>query len=596
MADSLGGKIGTRVAGLVSKAKVDTAQRLLPTFVRGGMTLQEEFFRLTGTEIANTVGHVYQAILDQMAPDALARPLVQFAATSKGQLSTLIGLSGLSSGFGQGVGALLSNDLNPIITKLIAAAPFSLLSTADAAAAAAKGLAPFEYLANEAAGQGIEGPRFNILVDLAYQTLASVDILDLLNRGVLTHDGAVAAFTRAGYSHDAAQSLLSLRQAVLSVQDLAAMENRGIITVEQGRQIASMTGYTAEDFDRFDLLAGEPPDLTTTILAWQRGIITESDVDRAILQGPLRREWIPVAKNLRWVPLSVTDAADAVNQGHMSLADAQQVARENGLKPELFDVVINNAGIPPGPQEALDWVSRGIITPDEFRTIFLESRIKNKYIDLYLESRPRQLTLAEVRLLYRDGAMTQAQAIDRLMVLGFSQENATIVINGATAQKTAKARDLTRDQVVSLLTDQIITEDDARTMLQAMGWDEQEANWIIDLASMARIQKFINAALSKVESQYVARKIDANQASSTMDSLNIAPNARDDYIALWDIQRGVVTKELTTAEIISAAKKQIITADDAYNRLLGQGYATDDAAIKLAIAGLTPSGQTVGGP
>jgi len=66
-------------------------------------------------------------------------------------------------------------------------------------------------------------------------------------------------------------------------------------------------------------------------------------------------------------------------------------------------------------------------------------------------------------------------------------------------------------------------------------------------------------------------------------------------LTLWDIERSVSTKELTTAEVISAAKKQIITADDAYNRLLGQGYAADDAAIKLAIAGLSATTTTTGG-
>ncbi|HEU5218860.1 MAG TPA: hypothetical protein VFU23_09385, partial [Gemmatimonadales bacterium] len=320
------------------------------------------------------------------------------------------------------------------------------------------------------------------------------------------------------------------------------------------------------------------------------GVITESDVDRAILQGPLRREWIPVAKQLRWQPFSVEEAANAVNQGHMSLAAAQQVARENGIKPELFQIIVDNAGIPPGPQEALDWVNRGIITTAEFRTIFLESRIKNKYIDLYLESRHRELTLAEVRLLYRQGAMTKAQAVDRLIRLGFSADNAAIVINGASSEKTAKARDLTRDQVIELYRDRLITRAGATAMLSAMGWDDQETAWIIDLADLARLQAFANAALSKTRSQYVARKINSNEASAAMDALNVAPDARNDYLALWDIERGVVTKELTTAEIIAAAKKAIITTDDARTRLLGQGYSPDDAEIKLALAGLVAIG------
>jgi hypothetical protein len=586
VADSLGGKIGSRIADINTRAKVDMLNRATPLFVKTGMAMQEEFFRLTGLELVNTVGQVYRTLANEAEGGTWVKPTMEFLADGKGQLSTIIGLTGVSSGMGQGVGALIANALNPLITKIIARTPYSLLTPADAAQAAAKGLADYTYLANEAAGQGIELARFSILTQLAAQTHSVIDVLDLTNRGVFNETDALRALERSGVAHDVAQAVMHLRRSLISVQDLAQMENRGIVTVDEGRQLATLTGYSAEDFDRFDLLAGEPPDLTTTILAWQRGIITEKDVDRAILQGPLRREWIPVAKNLRWVPLSAQDAADAVNQGHMTLAAATQIAQENGLKPDLFNVIINNAGIPPGPSEALDWVNRGIISAAEFRTAFLESRIKNKYIDLYLNSRERLLTLAEVRLLYRDGAMTKEEAIVRLQSLGFSADNAAIVINGASAQRTAKARDLTRDQVISLYQDLIITRDDTLTMLSAMGWDDQESQWIIDLADMKRIQVFINAALAKTRSQYVAHKIDSNEASTAMDALNIAPDARDSYLALWDIERTVVTKELTTAEVISAAKQQVITVDDARTRLLVQGYAPDDANIKLAIAGL----------
>jgi hypothetical protein len=596
MADSLGAKVGTRVAALVARQKLATLAQSTGLFVKTGMALQEEFFRLTGGELARTVGPVYQAIADAAPADGWVKPTAQFLADGRGQLSTLVGISGISSGFGQGVGAVISNDLNPVVTALIRDHPTALLTVPDLAAATAKGLMTLENAAHDAAGQGIILDKFIIEVALAAQTIAPADILELVNRGYLTPDGGLYWMQRAGMDHVAAQAVMALRVGVVSVQDAADMLIKGIVTEDEGRALAALTGFSATSFDQYALVTGEPPDLQTLFLAWRRGIITESDVDRGIRQSRLRDEWIPTAKSMRYVPLSTADVADAVNQGHMSLADATRVADENGITATDFDVVIANAGIPPGPSEALEWVSRGIITQDEFTQIFLESRIKNKYINLYLDSRPRLLTMAEVRLLYRDGAMTADQATSRLQDLGFSAENAGIIINGAASARTAKARDLTRDQVMSLLTDQIITEADALTMLEAMGWSAADAQWIIDLASMTRIQKFINAAISQVQSRYVTRKIDSNTASATLDALNIATDARDNYLALWDIEKGVITKELTTAEIIAAAKKQIITVDDANTRLLGQGYAQDDATIKLAIAGLSTSTTTTGGP
>ena len=295
MADGLGAKIGTRVAALSAKARVDTAQRLAPLFVQTGMALQDEFFRLTGTELANTVGSVYQAILDQADDTTRLKPLLQFLTTSRGQMSTIVGLSGISSGFGQTVGALLSNDLNPLITTLIARTPNGILSVADSVAMAAKRIGDLTFLANEAAGQGINRDRFGLLTQLAALTHSAVDILDLLNRRVITHDGALFWLRRAGYDDDAAQQFLALANAVISVQDLAEMKVKGIITVDQGRTLAGLTGYSPEDYDRYELLAGEPPALDTLFMAWRRGVITETDVDRGIRQSHLRDEWIPTA-------------------------------------------------------------------------------------------------------------------------------------------------------------------------------------------------------------------------------------------------------------------------------------------------------------
>lgn len=595
MTDGLGGKIGTRVANTVIRAKLASLGQSQGLFVKTGMALQDEFFRLTGSELVRTVGPVYQAIADATPGPGWLRDTATFLAQGHGQLATLLGMVGISSGLGQGVGAVITNEIEPAVAALVRADPKALMSPADAAHAVAMGLFDFETGWHDAGGQGIDRDRFATLIALSAQTWSQADILDLLNRGIMDEARALAAMTRGGIAHDTAQDLIQLRRALPSVQDLADMYIKGIITQDDGRARSQLTGWTAQDFDDFTLVTGEPPDLQTLFLAWRRGIITESDVERGIRQSRLRNEWIPTALAMQWVPMDISEAARAVVQNHATLDQAHVWAIENGLKPELFDIIVDNEGNPPAPGEAITWFNRGLISADEVTQILREGHLKDKYIPLYFDTRHRILTLQEIRLLFRDGAMTKDEAITRLLDLGFDQDNATIVINGAAAQRTAKVRDLTRDQVVSLLTDQIITEADALAMLEAMGWSAEDSQWILDLASMSRIQKFINAAISKTQSLYVSRKIDQNTASSALDALMIATDARDQYIALWDIERGIVTKELTPAQVISAAKKGLITADDADTRLQGMGYAADDSAILLGIAGLSTSATTTGG-
>lgn len=581
--DGLGGKIGERIADINMRAKLSTMERMRPELVRLFMAGQDEFFRLTGGEVNRTIGPFWDEIAKQPnAPDFL-KDTAGFIAAGKGQWATLLAGTATGMVMQAGLGSLFTNWIQPSMGELMREKPNMPLSAEAAAAAQLKGLSWGPDLWTDAGQAGINEDRFRVMMGLQANVVGATEILELLNRKEITADQANAMFRRAGWDHDSAQWMFRLRHTLISIQDAAQMWNRDIVTTEQGRDLAERQGWAAEDFDRFAALGGEPPDLTTLMLAWQRGVLDESDVDRAIIQGPLRKEWIPAIKQLRWAPLPPTEVADAVNQGHMDLAVATAVAAQSGVTAEDFAVIVANAGIPPGPQEALDWVSRGLITEDEFRTAFLESRIKNKYIDLYLQSRFTILTMAEIRSLYAKGAMDQAQALSRLMMRGYSADDAAIIIAGAKSEKAAANRDLTKAEFVAMYTDQLITRDEFILAAETLGYDATEADELATLADIRRLRKFWDAALTRTRSEYVTRRIDLNEASAALDALLIPSNARDGYIQLWDIEKSVVTKELTPAQIVSAAGKGFLDLSTATNRLVGQGYDPGDASILLKL-------------
>jgi hypothetical protein len=588
MGDTLGGKLGTRVADIINRAALDRLDRSAPTFSRIGMALQEDFFRLTGFEVANTIGPMFADIAAHPQTPPWMKSTAQFVANGKGQWATLLAGSATGALFGAGLLSVFTNWLQPSTGELIREHPNAPLSIPDAAQADIRGLSWGPDLWLDAGQLGINRDRYNVIKALASQTLSAEYIVQLLNRELVTPDFAAKMLRRGGWDTDHADWFFKLRRSLISIQDAAAMQNRDIVTVDEGRAIARHNGYTDDDFDRFNLLGGEPPDTTSLILAWRRGVITESDVDRALIQGPLRREWIPVIKDLQYQPLDPQELANAVNQGHMDLDVATNVATQSGIRPADFRVILDNAGIPPGPQEALDWVSRGIITEDQFTSIFLESRVKNKYVPLYLKARSTILTMAEIRSLFAKGAMTQEQAVTRLLMRGYTPEDAGIILAGAKADKTTSTKDLSVTQTTRLYGDRIIDAATALTMLVALGYDDAEAQQILDLTDTDRALKFVNAAVSVVRSKMVGHHITTSEASDALDQLRVPPDARDDMLTIWQLEAQVSTKDLTAAEILSAVKKGVFDVTTGFNRLQGIGYTSDDALVKLKIAGDLP--------
>lgn len=585
----LGTSVGRRLAGIVSDATVATRGRLADHTTRVGMKVFTDATNHVSDEIRGAMGPMWrQLALDPDTPTELAT-LFRKLGTERGQAWAWIAGTATGAAMGGGLINLLTNYLNPVVLPMIAAHPHGILDPGTAATVQRgrwqQGFSPRA----DAASNGIDGDRFNTLVEMGRPLPTLDELRVMLNRGATTGADAAEALTRLGYAGKWIGDLIDLRRVDHSAADVAAMWNRGIIGTAESNALGSRVGMNATQMGQLRDLGGEPPATDELLLAWRRGIITEAQVDRAIRQGPIRFEWIPVIKALQWQPLPVTEVADAVNQGHMSLAEATKVARENGVRPEDFRTVVDNAGIPPGPQEALDWVNRGILSEEGFRTAFLESRVKNKYIDLYLKSRHEVMPPETTRLMYARGALDHTQALTRLQQRGYSAEDAAIILDGASAEKTKASRDLTVATVRDLYTERLISSDSAAGMLGALGYSVDEAAWILELADLARTRRFVTAVVNRVKSGYIAGLMTESEANSALDRLGLPAEFKDDALTLWDVERSTITKGLTSAQIVSAVKKGFLTVDQGRSRLIGQGYDAADAMIVLGIGGALSS-------
>lgn len=579
----IGGRVGARMASLVADATVSTRQRLAGHTVGVANEVLTQFTNHVSDEIRAAMGDVWSKLAnDEDTPEAF-KPLMQSLATERGQAWAWIGGTATGAALGAGILGLLTNEFAPLINKLIAQNPHGILDPSSAAMARARSMKGGVDVIFDANANGLDDARFDVLTELARARLAPAEILEAWRRGIVDRANADTMLIKLGYAEPDRSAMLGLRETPLSPVDAAAAWARSELTPDQTDAVGAKTGVSKEDMRILRALAGQPPAPEEVLFAWRRGIIGESDVDRALVQGPIRNEWLPVIKALQWLPLSVSDAADAVNQGHLDLAAAQQKAKESGVRPEDFQVIVDNAGIPPGPQEALDWVNRGLLTESEFRTAFLESRIKNKYIDLYLKSRFQVMPPETIRLMVSRGALSKEDGLARLMQRGYTADDAAIIIDGASAEKTTKSRDLTVSQVLELRADGLITDEDAQAMLQATGYDADEALWVTELADLRRVARFVTAAINRTKASYVAGRLDEIQAGAVLDSLNLPAQYKESAFQLWDLERTTVTKGLTPAQIVSAVKNGFIDAQQGIARLTGQGYAEEDAVILLRI-------------
>jgi hypothetical protein len=584
--DALGGKLAGRVAEYLSRIALMNRDRATGTIVKQAMAAQHEFFRLTGSEVRRTVSPLWRMIGEHPDAPQWVRDTGLFVAEGRGQWATMLAGTATGAAMGSGLVSLLTNEMTPVLGAVIASNPNIRLSPAEAAAAMVRGLSWGPDLATDAASQGINSNRFDTLKALNTQVLSPGEIVELYRRGELDYAAALRFFHRAGFDGDHARRMLTLYRQHISLPEAAQMWNRSIVDDGELRDIGRVNGFTAEDARRYSELGGEPPAPEVLYTAFRRGFIDQARLRRGIVQGPIRNEWFDVLEKLQYRSMTPTDAGQAVTQGHMTVERAQQIAKEYGINPADMAIMIETSGRPPGLEFAAEAFHRGFLTEKQWEAMFLESAVKNRYIPVMRQMRTRLMPQETARSLLQKGVITAQRCAQILTRHGFERQDVEAFIEASTMDKSSATRDLSLATIRELYAEQEISREDAHSLITGLGFDDTEAEWHIELADIARIRTYRNAVISRVRAAYVKGFLDDVGASTTLDSLAVPPARVGTLLTLWQIERQTVTRDLTPAQIVAAAKRNLMDASVAADRLVGQGYDQDDAVILLKIAGV----------
>lgn len=579
----LGGQVGRKLAGIVADSTIATRARTSLITHNLAMQIQHSFFDLVGTEIHSTLGPLFAQIAESEDTPKWAQKTFSDLATKKGQWFAFLASQLSGAAIGTGLGSLLTNELAPAVQRVLEANPNSLLSTADLATLATRGILSNADAELESRRQGVSSDRMKWLIEAAYNDIDPSSAIDALNRGVISEGRVKTSLRRHGIRSDAQDALIALGRMEISPQELASLVTFGAISESEASGIAKRSGMTSGDFKLLVRGNGQPPGVQDLLFAYRRGIINKSRLLRGIEQGPVRNEWFDVVESLGSVPPSTADAISAAVQGHISKNEAEGIARQNGLETKYFSALYETAGEPLSPTAMIELWQRGDVSRSQVEQALRESRYKDKYIPHFLKLKLRIPPQDTVRMMLSNGVIDNTQATKYLSQLGYDKTVITAFIKTASIQKTQGARALTESTMRTLYESRAISKSIYAEMLLELGYDKQEIEWLTAISDLRIKNSQRNNALTRIRTAYIARRITENQAQGEMDSLLIPADMRDDLLATWDVSRDVETKLLSKTDVEHALKAGLITANDAVKRWEQLGYTPDDAQIILKL-------------
>lgn len=401
--------------------------------------------------------------------------------------------------------------------------------------------------------------------------------------------GAFAA--AAGFSQQLTQiGMNNHARVVVDPNQAASLIARGFIDQDTGAQWARWNGMQGPQFAPVLNAAFTELGPSELVELYRRNRISRGNLEATIKRHGYRDGAAELIADAAFGPPDSGSIIAGVTQSQLTPSQARDLLMEVGIAPEHFDWLFKTAGQSPPVDLTLNLWNRGLIDDATVDKIILESPIKNEYVDVIKRMRYHWPPMEQTISMVRRGSYTPEQGADRLAKLGFFPDDIKAMIDWATQDKNQATKDLSSAQIVDLyelgLRDQSATISD----LVAIGWDQTEAEWILSIADVRIMRRKLDKSVSRIRSAYLAHRINETTASNALDTVGVPTEAREDLLDTWATELAVNVAILSQAQLIAAAKKDVITVQTCGERLMQLGYSEDDAVILMATAGLLDSG------
>lgn len=579
-----GARIGTRIAMLVSNALVHTHSKLLDVKHKLAVMVFNTISNEISDEVDMTLGPLLKRMAQAYEDGGHVAGMMEFMAHGRGQFKAIVGSSATAQSLLWALGTVISNELAPVSYDLIATSPHLIPDSATIASFAATGHISEADAAYQIARNGFNKAWANAWIDTARQWPSPADITDWVNKKLLSRSDGIALLQKTGYTYDLAAGYINAAFEDVSYQDAALAYLRGAIDIGVVYELAEKQGVDSESVDIYLQTIGEPPGTMDLLEGFRRGFIDQSALRRGIKQSRTRDEWIPLIEELRYSPMSVADAVNATVQGHMEYGVAEKIADQNGLEPGQFDTLYQTAGEPLSRTELNELFLRGLIGSDVVLQGLRESRIKNKYVEDAFALRRRLLEPRTLSAMVHNGSMTHDVAIRKAMENGYNKEDAEYLIASASNQKMQSYRDRVMQDVETLFTDGAYTPEQLTNAAHSLGYSDEEAKLMLQAAEYKRDQRAFTAATGVIRSKLTSHHIDKGTASNMLDGIGMPASQRDYLLGFWEMEAAANTRELTQAQIIKALKDGVFTATQTIKRLMELGYSETDAGFLVEMA------------
>lgn len=377
---------------------------------------------------------------------------------------------------------------------------------------------------------------------------------------------------------------------ILLPPDLADMVERNVVDFESAACEAAGSGINRERFKKLVDNTGEPYGLIEAIALWRRGKIGIERLYEIVAYSRVKTKYFTDLLQLSYEPMSPADVIEArLKNVIKDDTEAKKKFAIGGGDLEDYQIALDATGNAIGVEQAANLRNHGLIDDQQFEAVILHSRINPTFEPMAQLLRHRWLSPFQIHQALVAGTIDSATATSWLEQDGYSPDQAHAFATAAGTAKPAKAKEETESQILELYQTGFLPHDDAIKALNNLGYSDAITTYLLDLTDAKRIAASTNAAVTRLRTAFLARRVDLTTVKADLKALGVQAFAIEEMTEAWQVELSTNFKELTAAQWAALVKDGLVRQDYVLTQLQLMGYTAEGAALYLASHTKDPS-------
>lgn len=344
-------------------------------------------------------------------------------------------------------------------------------------------------------------------------------------------------------------------------------------------------------------------------------IIPDEQLQERLAKAGFRDEDISLIKDIDRQRLSISDLQAAWAYGLLTEVQIRNYLDMLGIVEDDQDLVwelyMRRSQTTGGDQlraVAQREYLAGHLTEDQYRQLLAQANVPSQSIDLEVQAANlvkqygrTNLSVADVKKLRQDGVIDDRQARDRLMGLGYVEDDAAALVKEWTLEQTQSKPGLNESRILAYLKAGILTKSEAYDKLTGLGIRSDDAHFLVDHPEAVAGTKAKGSSDTDIVAAYRDDILDQDAALSKLVDTGLTTDAAQLKLRIANVAKNrgpkpkKAVKHLSEGQAIEAFKQGLVSDAWLQRELESIGYSHADAELivvteETKLSGNVPSG------